>query len=136
MATKRVSSASGRMYTYHNMIVRYLIFRSDHTTFTNVNELSSSPAKRSFWALSTILKLEHFTFLDLMPSKTLWKLKRMWTNCRARPGNAIFSRLSTLLETVCVFRLDAVQKTIQVKKNVHELSDSLGKHRFEYYQHS
>ena len=45
---KKSQSASGRMYTYHNMIVRYLIFRSDHTTFTNVNELSSSPVKRSF----------------------------------------------------------------------------------------
>ena len=97
MATKRVSSASGRMYTYHNMIVRYLIFRSDHTTFTNVNELSV-PNLETFYifrldAVQNIIKTEknvnqlsgspeklnlladyqhfykQFMFLDLMPSK-------------------------------------------------------------------
>ena len=45
----------------------------------------------------------------------------------------MFSKLSIILETVYVFRLDAVQKTIKAKKNVDELSGSPGKHIFEHY---
>ena len=37
------------------------------------------------------------------------------------------------VETVYVFILDAVQKTIKSKKNVNELSGSPGKNSFEYY---
>ena len=87
-----------------------------------------------------------------MPSKTPWKLKRLWTNCRAHPGsiilsiintprntwcfstrccpkhrwNVVFLARSTFLETVYLFRLDAVQKTIKAEKNVNELSGSPG----------
>ena len=53
----------------------------------------------------------------------------MWTNCRARPGN-ILSITATLLETLDVFALDAVQKTNKTEQNVNELSGPPGKRSF------
>ena len=41
-----------------------------------------------------------------------------------------FLALSTLLGTVYIFRLDAVQKTKKIEDNVNELSSSLGKRSF------
>ena len=33
---------------------------------------------------------DNLFFLDLMPSKRLWKLKRMWTNCLAHRRSVVF----------------------------------------------
>ena len=56
-------------------------------TEKNVNELSDSPWKHSFEYYQHSQR--HLMILDLMPSKILWKVERMWNNCRSRPGNAI-----------------------------------------------
>ena len=120
------------MYTYHKRIVRYLIFRSDLTTFTNVNELSGPLGKHSFWALSTVLNLKTLCIFRLDAVQNIIKTEKNVNQMSGSSGKRnLLNKFSTILETVYVFRLDAVQKTIKVKNNVNEFSGSPGKHIFE-----
>ena len=129
-------------------------------TLNNVNKLSDPYGKYSFAHYQH--SKHHFVFLDFMPSKTSWRLKRLWTNCRAHPGSIILSIIntprdtwcfwtwccpkasvkrsflawSTFLETLDVFGLDAVQNTMETEKNVNQLSGSPGKRNLLVdYQH-
>ena len=106
-------------------MVQYLILPSDQTTFTNVSELSGSADFENYRQF-----LKHFIFSDLMPSKRLSQLQRIWTNCRARPGSMVLSITATLLETLDVFGLDAVQNTNKTEQNMNELFRPLGKRSF------
>ena len=83
-----------------------------------MSKLPGPPGKRSFLALSTLLKTLHVFALP------------------GSPGKRNVLPLSTLQETVYVFELDAVQKTMKTEKNVNELSGSLEKHNVEHYPHS
>ena len=65
-----------------------------------------------------------------MPYKRPSKLKRMWTDCRARSGSIVLRIAATLLETLDVFGLDAVQKTNKTEQNVNELFGPPGNRSF------
>ena len=56
----------------------------------------------------------------------------MWTNCRAHLESIIMSIINTptLLETLDVFGLDAVQKTNKTEQNVNELFGPPGNRSF------
>ena len=65
------------------------------------------------------------------------KIEKYANELSGLPEKCSFLALSTLLETLYVFGLDAVEKTIKTEKNVNELSGPPQKCSFAYdYQHS
>ena len=60
-----------------------------------VNELSGSLRNDTLEQDQHHYSTRDTFFLDLMPSKRPWKLKRMWTNCLAHRRSVVFSIINT-----------------------------------------
>lgn len=100
------------------------LFRpKDQENWTECERIVSLAGEAEFFSI--INTPGQCIFLDLKPSKRLWKLKAYERIVRPT-REASFWTLSTLLETLCGFGLDAIQKTKKTEKNEKELSVSLG----------
>ena len=90
----------------------------------NGNECSGSSKKRSFFTISNTPR-SPLCFWTWCRSKDHETQNGMRRNCLVHRRSVVFLALSTLLETIYHFSLDAVQKTMRAEKYVIELSGSL-----------